>query len=248
MSPLRYHEIVEADRLILNPFTEEKLALLAEVCRLEHGQRMLDLACGKAEMLATWAHRYGIGGVGVDISEVFLAAARARVAQLGVADRVTLVHDDAGRYEPGEEVDLAACIGATWIGGGLIGTLARLRQAVRPGGRVLVGEGYWHEEPPHEAYQAMQVTPEGVASLAGILDRAEAAGLELVEMVLADGDSWDRYEAMHWAAADRWLRANPSDPDAALVREQTARYRQAYLTYGRRYLGWGVFVLRQPAT
>jgi SAM-dependent methyltransferase len=244
MSRLRYHEIVEADHRILNPFTDDKLALLAELCRLEPGQRLLDLACGKAELLATWAHRHGIGGIGVDISEVFLAAARARVAELGVAGRVTLVHADAGTYEPGEAFDVAACIGATWIGGGLAGTLAKLRRAVTPGGRVLVGEPYWIEEPPAEAYEAMQVAPGDFASLAGTLDRVEAAGLDLVEMVLADPDSWDRYEAMHWAAADRWLRAHPDDPEAPLVREQTARYRRAYLTYGRRYLGWGVFVLR----
>jgi SAM-dependent methyltransferase len=245
MSRLRYHEIVEADHRILNPFTEEKLVLLGQVCRLQTGQRMLDLACGKAELLATWAHRYGIGGVGVDLSEVFLAAARARVEQLGVDDRVKLVQADAGRYQPDEAFDLAGCIGATWIGGGLAGTLRLLGGAVKPDGLILVGEPYWTEPPPAEAYRAIESAPDEFTSLAGTLDRFEAAGLDLVEMVLANTDSWDRYEAMHWAAADRWIRANPSDPEAALVREQTRRYRRAYLTYGRRYLGWGVFVLRQ---
>lgn len=244
MSRLRYYEIVEADHRILNPFTEEKLALLAEVCRLEPDQRVLDLACGKGELLATWAHRHGIRGVGVDISEVFLAAARARLAELGVADRVDLVHDDAGAYRPDGRFDVVGCVGATWIGGGLAGTLALLRRAVEPGGRIVVGEPFWAEEPPAAAYQAMEIAPGEFATLAGTLDRFEEAGLDLVEMVLANLDSWDRYEAMHWSAADRWLRANPADPDAPLVRDRTARYRRAYLEYGRRYLGWGVFVLR----
>ncbi|HET7770643.1 MAG TPA: hypothetical protein VFN74_17850 [Chloroflexota bacterium] len=31
---LRHHEIAEANRRILNPFTAEKLALLGEICRL----------------------------------------------------------------------------------------------------------------------------------------------------------------------------------------------------------------------
>jgi cyclopropane fatty-acyl-phospholipid synthase-like methyltransferase len=39
-------------------------------------------------MLARWAQRHGITGTGVDISEVFLPAARARAAELGVADRL----------------------------------------------------------------------------------------------------------------------------------------------------------------
>jgi SAM-dependent methyltransferase len=88
---LRLHEIAEANHRILNPFTEEKLMLLGEVCRLQVGQRQLDLACGKGEMLTRWAERYGTSGVGVDLSEVFLTAARARAAELGVSDRVTFV-------------------------------------------------------------------------------------------------------------------------------------------------------------
>jgi len=40
---LRQHEIAEASHRILNPFTEEKLLLLGEVCRLRAGQRQLDL-------------------------------------------------------------------------------------------------------------------------------------------------------------------------------------------------------------
>jgi SAM-dependent methyltransferase len=244
MSALRYHEIVAADQTIVNPFTDDKLALLGEVCRLESGQRMLDLACGKGEMLATWAHRYGIGGVGVDTSEVFLAAARKRLDDLGVADRVTLVHGDAGAYQAAEPFDLAACIGASWIGGGLEGTLRLLRKAT--GGLMLVGEPYWIEEPPRKALEALRIGRQEFDTLLGTLDRFETAGLDLVEMVLANPDSWDRYESSHWAAADRWLRVNPSHPEAASVREQTADHRRAYLAYGRRCLGWGVFVLRPP--
>jgi SAM-dependent methyltransferase len=244
LSRLRYHEIVEADHRILNPLSEAKLALLGEMCRVRPGQRLLDLACGKGELLATWAHRYGVGGVGVDLSDVFLAAARERVVELGVGERVELVRADAGGYRPEEPFDVAGCLGATWIGGGLAGTLALLHGAVRPGGRILVGEPYWTEEPPAEAHEAIRSAPGEFTSLVGTLDRIEAAGLELVEMVLADGDDWDRYEARRWAAADRWVRANPADPDAEAVRQETRRYRRAYLTYGRRYLGWGVFVLR----
>ena len=68
-SVFRYHEISEAGHRVLNPFTEAKLALVGELCRLRSGDRLLDLACGKAELLATWAHRYGITGTGVDLSE-----------------------------------------------------------------------------------------------------------------------------------------------------------------------------------
>src|SRR5215467_14223366 len=95
---LRFHEIAEARHRILNPLTDGKLMLLGDICRLRPGQRILDLACGKAELLARWAAEWGVGGVGVDISEVFVPAGRRRVADLGVADRVEIVRGDASAY------------------------------------------------------------------------------------------------------------------------------------------------------
>ena len=69
--------------------------------------------------------------------------------------------------------------------------------------------------------------------------------MELVEMVLADGDSWDRYAAAQWRTISDWLRDTPDDhPDAADMREFLAHGRRTHLTWIRRYLGWGVFVLR----
>jgi SAM-dependent methyltransferase len=242
---LRHHEISEAGHRILNPYTEEKLMLLGEICRLREGQTHLDLACGKGEMLGRWAQRYGTGGVGVDLSEVFLTAARARARELGVAERLRFERGDAGAYpaEP-EAYDVVSCIGATWIGDGLAGTIDLLRPALRPGGLMLIGEPYWTEPAPEEAYEAFGFGPGDYASLAGTLDRFEAAGMELVEMVLADGDSWDRYAAGQWFTISEWLRANPGHADAADMREFLAHGRRTHLTYTRRYLGWGVFVLR----
>jgi SAM-dependent methyltransferase len=242
---LRHHEIAEAGHRILNPFTEEKLRLLGEVAGIEAGTRILDLACGKGEMLCRWAEWFGSEGIGDDLSHVFLAAARERATELGVAERVTFVQGDAATYaiEPGS-FDIAACIGATWIGDGIGGTIELLSPALRDGGRMLIGEPFWHEPPPSEAVDALGFGPDDYTSLAGTAERIAAAGMELVEMVLADRDSWDRYEAAQWRTIAAWLDANPSDPDHAAMRTFLDANRESYLAWGRRYLGWGVFVMR----
>ncbi len=242
---LALHEIAEANHRILNPFTHEKLMLLGEVCRLHAGMRQLDLACGKAEMLCQWAKRWGIHGVGVDISQVFLAAANARAAEMGVTDHITLVEADAGQYVTGAQgFDLVSCIGATWIGNGLTGTLNLMRHAIKADGLLLVGEPYWIDTPSDAAYAALGVGRDDFTSLIGTLDRMESAGLALVEMVLADHDSWDRYVAAQWWTFDAWQRAHPDHPQLADYRAANTQWRRAYLEYGRRYFGWGVFVLR----
>lgn len=245
MDILRQHEIAEAEHRILNPFTEEKLMLLGEVCRVGAGQRQLDLACGKGEMLCRWSDWYGVTGVGVDISEVFIAAARARAQELGVTDRVSFTLGDAAKAVPDDaSYDVVSCIGATWIGDGLAGTVELMRPALRPDGLLLIGEPYWTEPPPQEAHTALGIGPDEFTSLHGTLQRFEAAELSLVEMVLADGDSWDRYVASQWWTVERWLRANPGHPDAADMRAYLHTARHGHLAFQRRYLGWGVFVLR----
>ena len=65
-------------------------------------------------------------------------------------------------------------------------------------------------------------------------------------MVLADHHGWDRYVAAQWMTVSDWLRAHPDRSETAEIRQMHARFRQEYLAYTRRFLGWGVFVLRLP--
>ena len=238
----RYHAISESTHRILNPLSFERMMLLGEICRLGAGARMLDLACGKGEMLCQFAARYGVSGVGVDIYPPVLAAARERALSLGVSDRVELVEGDAGNPLHLGRFDVVGCIGATWIGGGLAGTLEILKRHVDPGGLLLVGEVYWRRPPSRE----LAAVYGGFTDLAGNLDVFEAAGLDLVEMVLATDDDWDRYAASQWLNVAEWLDANPENPDAVAVRAERDESRRRYLTEGRGTMGWGVFVGRAP--
>jgi len=245
MDELAVHEISEARHRILNPITDEKLMLVGEIAGLRPGHRQLDLASGKGEMLCRFSERWGIEGHGIDLSPIFVEAARERAVELGVDGRVSFERGDAARPvpEPGTW-DVASCVGATWIGGGLIGTLELLKPALRDGGLLLVGEPYWIAPPPQEACASIGVEEDLFVSLVDTMDRAERAGLQLVEMVLADGDSWDRYAAAQWWTLAEWLRAHPDHPDHAELQEHLEDSRRSHLAYVRPYLGWGVFVLR----
>jgi ubiquinone/menaquinone biosynthesis C-methylase UbiE len=77
-------------------------------------------------MLCTWARDHGVVGTGVDMSGLFTEQARLRAEELGVADQVKFIHGDAAGYVSDEKVDVAACLGATWIGEGVAGTLELL--------------------------------------------------------------------------------------------------------------------------
>jgi hypothetical protein len=107
---------------------------------------------------------------------------------------------------------------------------------------MLIGEPFWHTIPARYP----DWSPEGeFDSLIGLLDTFEAAGCELIEMVVANQDTWDRYVAAQWWTMSDWLRAHPDDPDAEKFRRNLDEARRSHLDSGRRGLGWGVFVLRE---
>ena len=241
----RIFNITESAHRIHNPITPEKLATLGAALRLEQGARVLDLGSGSGEMLCTWARDHGVGGIGIDLSQLFSEQAKRRAVELGVADRVTFIHGDAAGYVCDEKVDVAACIGASWIGGGVAGTLELLARSLRRGGIMLIGEPYWRQLPPSEDV-AKDCQANAIADflmLPDLLASFGELGYDVVEMVLADQDGWDRYEAAKWLTMRRWLAANPGDELASEVRAQLTSEPVRYATYTREYLGWGVFAL-----
>ncbi|THA76161.1 class I SAM-dependent methyltransferase [Streptomyces sp. A0592] len=241
----RIFTIRESSHRIHNPFTADKLAALGQALHLEAGTRALDLASGTGEMLCTWARDHRITGTGVDISTVFTEKARGRAVELGVADQVDFVHGNASGYVADEPVDLAACIGATWIGDGVAGTVELLSRSLRPGGLMLIGEPYWRQAPPNQ--DVVEGCHAGSVSdfrmLSELIGHFGDLGYDVVEMVLADQDSWDRYQAAQWLNLRLWLDRNPDDELVAEVRTELATGPGRYVEYTREYLGWGVFAL-----
>jgi SAM-dependent methyltransferase len=241
----RIFNITESAHRIHNPITPEKLSTLGAALRLELGARVLDLGSGSGEMLCTWARDHGITGIGIDMSQLFTEQAKRRAEELGITHQVKFIHGDAAGYVCDEKVSVAACIGATWIGGGVADTIELLARSLCPGGIILIGEPYWRQLPPTEdvargchaqAISEFLMLPELLASFGRL-------GYDVVEMVLADQDGWDRYEAAKWLTMRRWLEANPDDELAKEVRAQLTSEPVRYATYTREYLGWGVFAL-----
>ena len=241
----RIFNVTESAHRIHNPITPDKLAALGVALRLASGTRVLDLGSGSGEMLCTWARDHGIIGTGIDMSPLFVAQAQMRAVELGVAGKVKFIHGDAAGYVADEKVGVAACVGATWIAGGVAGTIALLARSLCAGGVILIGEPFWRQLPPttEVARKCLAHSISDFLMLPELLVSFGRLGYDVVEMMLADQDGWDRYEAAKWLTMRRWLEANPADELAEDVRARLVSEPERYAAYTREYLGWGVFAL-----
>ena len=124
--------------------TEQEVAFLADVLRLEPGQSVLDVGCGPGRHALALSRR-GLHAVGVDISERFLRIAAAGGGAGGGASGSSgpsFVRGDA-RILPFPNACFDAAISLCQGGFGLVGAedgrvLAEISRCVRPGGVVAV--------------------------------------------------------------------------------------------------------------
>src|SRR5438309_1034783 len=135
------------------PLSEARAARIIARLTQNSPRIVLDIGCGWGElMLRTLAAAPDATGLGLDTDEGDLARGRDNARARGLAGRVTFVRESAvgtGRGPAG----LVLCLGASHAltevepPGHTAAALAELRRLVSPGGRVLLGEGFWHRTP-----------------------------------------------------------------------------------------------------
>ncbi|MER5869766.1 class I SAM-dependent methyltransferase [Streptomyces sp. NPDC002044] len=216
---------------------------------LAHGaprgdERVLDLGCGGAEwLLRTLTTHPRVRAEGVDISEEDLRQAREAAIRLGVGARLELHHQEAVDFRSPRPFDLVLSVGATHAFGGVLPTLAAARRHLAPGGRVVIGEGFWEREPSREAVGMLG----DFTDLADTVDRVVADGWTPVHGHVSTRRELDDYEWACWGSLASWALDHPAHPDAARVRETAQARRTEWLRVYRDTWGFVTLVLR-PAS
>lgn len=247
MNPSRLSEIGNRLLSLGNPVSWHKLADLSQWMELGHRSQVLDLGAGKGEVLMRLAQTYGCGGVALERREDFCAELQQILLQRELPG-IQVICSDARPWlqtQPAARFDAILCLGASGAMGGYTASLAQLDYWLKPGGYLLIGEGYWKHEPAAE-YLDLTGIPE--AEMAGHADNVQFAqqlGWEFLMAYTASEDEWDAFEGRYHLAVRNYLREHPDDPDAGMLAQAIQRWHRAYLAYGRDTLGFGVYLLRR---
>ena len=225
-----YTRIAHTGMAIMNPIPAAKLDEIVALLELPARGRVVDLGCGKGDLLARIARRYDVDAVGIDRDAQLLAEAPPGINVI-VADIETW---NRGRGA----FDLVASVGSP-------AQLSSLAGLVRPGGLVLYGDGYWRGEPSSEYLDALGAKREELDDYAGTVRRGEELGLTPVYAVTASSDDFDRYEWSWSLNGERYAGEHPDEPGVEEFLEWIRAGRRRYVELGGRdTLGFGLFLFR----
>jgi len=248
LDDLDFSALAHEGLAFMNPLAEEDVDEMIEALALDPGAHVLDLGCGKAEVLLRIVERYAdVRATGLDRSPVVLAEARRQAAQRVPESKVTLLEQDVREYapEPGT-FDLVVSTGGVSFRGGVGGTLAVLAGFVAPGGKLLFGEGYWREEPTAEYLVALGAAREELKDYEGTIGAAQDVGLELKRAVTSSVEDWDAYEDAWARNGERYADAHEGEEGVADLREWIATGRERYRELGgRETLGFALFLFER---
>ncbi|MEU4742576.1 methyltransferase domain-containing protein [Actinosynnema sp. NPDC023658] len=239
-APLNGHALLDFN----SPLSDAKAFDLIASLHLGEGQRVVDYGCGWAELLLrAVGQQPGVAGLGVDSDEHAITRGLANVEARGLTSRVALECADVTTWQA-EPADVAISIGASHAWGGTKGTLEAMHARVRPGGTLLLGDGFW-ERPP--GARSVEIFGEdGFVPLPDLVDLAMSCGYRLLSLTTATLDEWDGFESRWCAARERWLLDNPDHPQADEVRAVVDDHRDGWLKGYRGEFGFAYLTLARP--
>lgn len=226
---------------LLNPFTPEKIVTIGEFLELKEGQKVIEFGSGYGEVLVLWAKYFGIRGIGVEVREPACERAVRKIEDRGLDNKLQIICQNGADYKfEKESFDVAACIGASFIWKGYRNTIKAMKEAMKAGGKLVIGEPYWRTSrtPPEYVKRYQDICTE-----TEILHITREEGFDLMYEVRSSIDDWDRYESGNWYGLTRWIDENPDHPEREQVIHHLHHIQDDYMQYGREFMGWAIYIL-----
>ena len=230
--------ITHADVPFANPLSEAAIEEAIGLLALPDGATAIDVGCGNGEILHRLKRRHrSVTTMGIEPSPRWAAVARERVDMVHAAPLAEVAPMESAW-------DVVVCIASSHAFGTWRDALLGMRRLARPGGRALVGEGFWRR-PPSPGYLEVLggASEDELPFHDGLLDGAGEADFEVEDERIASDADWARYEETLIANGERYLSSSGVEARELRAWVEAAKARRHHPD-GRDTLGFALLTLR----
>ncbi len=234
-----------------SPLGAEKEQTLISILNLPNNANVLEIGCGNGKLLLKIIDKYQAQGIGFDLNTNLIELANSQAKNLSNESQARFLTQDINTTElENNHYDLVICNGSSHaLGSGqdaYENTLRKAHELLKPGGLLLIGEGYW-KQPPSDEYLAFIGEPVGVYhDFRGNVVQAREHGFELLYATSSNQDEWDNFEWSHKLKNRKLLQKSPNDEQLLARKQHIDRWLDGYLKWGRDTMGYGFYVFEKP--
>lgn len=222
-------------------------ALMIEGARFQPGDDVLDVGCGSGAPACRMVSSYGVNVLGITTSEVGVAAATQRAADMGLPQARFEQRDGTDNGLPDESFDVVWVLESSHLMPDRAALLTECARVLRPGGRLVLCDLIRRREIPflevrerraefatlRAAFGAARMDPlESYAALAEerglVVDRAQ----DLTEATRPTFDRWRTNLATHRAEVEDLIGVDGADEFGASVEILRGLWDDGTLGYG----------------
>ena len=241
METLNFSHLGHSYLKYANPLSESKIDQAIEQCRKENLKTALDIGAGNFYILKKIVENCCESGVGIELPNSL------NQESLNLSSKVNMISEDANTYIAqvnDDSFDLGVCIGSSHALGGYEKTLKAFKRVIRPGGILLIGDGYWAKKPEADYLNFLESKESDLLSHSENLKLANSLNLTPLWARTATKEEWDNYEWKYSKAIEDFFFKNPNHPQKNEFLSKISNWREGVWDWGRDTLGFGIYMFR----
>lgn len=242
----KFSTIAHKNHVFCSPLNSDNLNKLIDILPLDENSKVIDIGCGKGEILLRLIEKFKLKAIGVDLCKEWLEIARENEAKRINSNKLELIELDINNYtyEP-NSCDLVICNTAIHSFGTYEKALEELKKFAKPNSLLFIGHPYWKKEPNTEYLEFFGSPLDCYHSHFENVEVAEKDyDLNLLYSFTASDNDWDYYEGLYKFTMEQYIFENPNAPDSEKFKERIRTWHKFYLKYGRDTLGLGFYLFR----
>ncbi|KZN30424.1 hypothetical protein N480_05585 [Pseudoalteromonas luteoviolacea S2607] len=233
-----------------SPLGKEKERKLTSLLDLQPNNKVLEVGCGNGRFLLNLLDTYDINVLGVDIDSKLISIANdaAKSRSCEAKYQFTCQRFDELKIKS-QYYDLFVCNGSSHAFGTQEAALPNMAQQAYEllgrGGRLLLGECYWKKAPPQAFLDFLGQPASIYRDYKSNIEVFEKYGFKPLYATSSNQDEWDDFEWRRSRTIHNQIKLDPNNEELLGKQSHIQQWLNAYLKWGRDYLGYGFYIFEK---